>query len=92
MAELANATGLGPVGRKPLEVRVLSPALALVFMLTAAASASTPSWQTATPLPLARTEVAAARLGDEIVADLLPASPSTGLRRFDLNAGKADEH
>ena len=27
MAELADATGLGPVGRKPLEVRVLSPAL-----------------------------------------------------------------
>jgi hypothetical protein len=68
VAELANATGLGPVGRKPLEVRVLSPALALVFLLSAvAASASAPSWETATPLPLARTEVAAARLGDEIV-------------------------
>ena len=26
VAELADATGLGPVGRKPLEVRVLSPA------------------------------------------------------------------
>ena len=26
VAELAYATGLGPVGRKPLEVRVLSPA------------------------------------------------------------------
>jgi hypothetical protein len=27
VAELVDATGLGPVGRKPLEVRVLSPAL-----------------------------------------------------------------
>jgi acyl-CoA thioester hydrolase len=26
VAELADATGLGPVGRKPLEVRLLSPA------------------------------------------------------------------
>lgn len=30
MAELADAAGLGPVGRKPLEVRVLSPALGAV--------------------------------------------------------------
>src|SRR5919198_150818 len=27
VAELVDAAGLGPVGRKPLEVRVLSPAL-----------------------------------------------------------------
>jgi N-acetylneuraminic acid mutarotase len=71
VAELANATGLGPVGRKPLEVRVLSPALALAVValaLSARASAEQATgWQTAQPLPLARTEVAAARLGEEIV-------------------------
>ena len=71
MAELANATGLGPVGRKPLEVRVLSPALVLAVLLLAAsaqASAKTePEWVSATPLPVARTEVAAARLNDELV-------------------------
>jgi hypothetical protein len=27
VAELADAAGLGPVGRKPLEVQILSPAL-----------------------------------------------------------------
>src|SRR5919202_319679 len=40
VAKLVDATGLGPVGRKPLEVRVLSPALAglaLVATLPAAA-------------------------------------------------------
>ena len=73
MAELANATGLGPVGRKPLEVRVLSPALALVVLLLAvtplasAEPSSSLGWQTAPPMPMARTEVAAARLGSEIV-------------------------
>jgi hypothetical protein len=71
VAELANATGLGPVGRKPLEVRVLSPALVLAFLtLIASARASAlspPRWVSATPLSVARTEVAAARLGDEIV-------------------------
>ena len=75
MAELANATGLGPVGRKPLEVRVLSPALALALMfLAAVARASVDphagrllAWQAAAPLPLARTEVSAARLGSAIV-------------------------
>ena len=70
MAELANATGLGPVGRKPLEVRVLSPALAVVVLFSAGAAFASSrgnSWRTATPLPVARTEVASARLGDEIV-------------------------
>ncbi len=74
MAELANATGLGPVGRKPLEVRVLSPALAVLAsaLVCAPGSASnrlslSPGWRTAAPLPLARTEVAGARLGDELV-------------------------
>jgi hypothetical protein len=71
VAELANATGLGPVGRKPLEVRVLSPALALALLALAASTwaSARPSvaWRAATPLPLARTEVAAARLGGEIV-------------------------
>ena len=71
MAELANATGLGPVGRKPLEVRVLSPALVgAVLLLAASARASfgvTPVWRSAAPLPVARTEVAAARLSSEIV-------------------------
>src|SRR5436305_4980379 len=38
VAELANATGLGPVGRKPLEVRVLSPALAVVVLFSAGAA------------------------------------------------------
>ena len=70
MAELANATGLGPVGRKPLEVRVLSPALAVIVLFStsaAVASNGEASWQTATPVPLARTEVAAGRLGNEIL-------------------------
>jgi hypothetical protein len=71
VAELANATGLGPVGRKPLEVRVLSPALALAVLVLAASTRASaePSaaWRAATPLPLARTEVTAARLGGEIV-------------------------
>jgi N-acetylneuraminic acid mutarotase len=68
VAELANATGLGPVGRKPLEVRVLSPALVLAITLaTAVASSAAPGWQSAAPLPLPRTEVAGARLGDELV-------------------------
>ena len=35
VAELVDATGLGPVGRKPLEVRVLSPALLLCGSLSA---------------------------------------------------------
>jgi hypothetical protein len=82
VAELANATGLGPVGRKPLEVRVLSPALALaVFALGGLASAEpSPRWQTATPLPLARTEVAASRLGTEIavIGGFLADGTSTG--------------
>ena len=39
MAELVDATGLGPVGRKPLEVRVLSPAL-LAFRLLVALAVS----------------------------------------------------
>jgi hypothetical protein len=39
VAELVDATGLGPVGRKPLEVRVLSPALlACVAALAAGCS------------------------------------------------------
>jgi hypothetical protein len=68
VAELVDATGLGPVGRKPLEVRVLSPALAVVAVLATAVTASAaPRWQAAAPLPLARTEVAAARVGDELV-------------------------
>jgi N-acetylneuraminic acid mutarotase len=71
VAELANATGLGPVGRKPLEVRVLSPALALAALAfavsTGASAVPNAAWQAATPLPLARTEVTAVRLGGEIV-------------------------
>jgi N-acetylneuraminic acid mutarotase len=67
VAELANATGLGPVGRKPLEVRVLSPALALLLLVAGAARASGPGWQTAAPMPQARSEVASAVLGREIV-------------------------
>jgi N-acetylneuraminic acid mutarotase len=73
VAELANATGLGPVGRKPLEVRVLSPALAVGVLLLAASAAASAKhdnslgWQTAPSMPTARTEVAAARLGSEIV-------------------------
>ena len=80
MAELANATGLGPVGRKPLEVRVLSPALALVFLLAGSAQALAPGWQTAAPLPLARTEVTSAVLGNEIVVvgGFLAEGKSTG--------------
>jgi Kelch motif len=54
-----------------LEVRVLSPALALVLLVsgpTAGASLRTSAgWRSAKPLPQARTEVASARLGDEIV-------------------------
>jgi N-acetylneuraminic acid mutarotase len=54
-----------------LEVRVLSPALALVvaaFAVSARASAEQQAvWQAAKPMPLARTEVASARLGNEIV-------------------------
>jgi hypothetical protein len=72
VAELANAAGLGPVGRKSLEVRVLSPALALLLALAVVTGASgggaaAPGWHRATPLPVARTEVSAARLGSEIV-------------------------
>ena len=82
MAELANATGLGPVGRKPLEVRVLSPALALVLLAlaTSAAAALSSGWEAARPLPLARTEVAAARLGSEIavIGGFLADGTSTG--------------
>ena len=84
MAELANATGLGPVGRKPLEVRVLSPALALAVLLsgTAASASLRPSsgWQNAKPLPQARTEVASARLGSEIavIGGFLADGTSTG--------------
>jgi N-acetylneuraminic acid mutarotase len=82
VAELANATGLGPVGRKPLEVRVLSPALALVLLAlaTSSAAASSSAWQAARPLPLARTEVAAARLGSEIavIGGFLADGTSTG--------------
>ena len=54
-----------------MEVRVLSPALAFAVLLLAASARASikpgPDWQTATPLPVARTEVAAARLGTEIV-------------------------
>ena len=84
MAELANATGLGPVGRKPLEVRVLSPALALAVLAlvgsTRASAEPNPDWRAATPLPLARTEVAAARLGSEIavLGGFLADGTSTG--------------
>jgi Kelch motif len=80
VAELANATGLGPVGRKPLEVRVLSPALGLVLFLLSAVAAAAPGWQSAAPLPLARTEVAGARLGSElvIVGGYLAGGESTG--------------
>jgi Galactose oxidase, central domain/Kelch motif len=81
---LANATGLGPVGRKPLEVRVLSPALALAVLALVAsgrASGGTSSgWRVATPLPVARTEVTSARLGNEIavIGGFLADGTSTG--------------
>jgi N-acetylneuraminic acid mutarotase len=65
VAELVDAPGLGPGGRKPLEVRVLSPALAVALVLVASAGAA-PGWQPAAPVPVARTEVAAARVGDEL--------------------------
>jgi N-acetylneuraminic acid mutarotase len=74
VAELADATGLGPVGRKPLEVRVLSPALAVLAAVAVCAPGAASNrlslgsgWRTAAPLPQARTEVAGARLGDELV-------------------------
>jgi hypothetical protein len=54
-----------------LEVRVLSPALVLIVLLlaTSARALGQPraGWGSATPLPVARTEVAAARVGGEIV-------------------------
>ena len=54
-----------------MEVRVLSPALALAVLALAASTRAsaepTADWRAATPLPLARTEVTAARLGGEIV-------------------------
>jgi non-specific serine/threonine protein kinase len=42
-------------------------ALAFVVLLAGSAQASAPDWQTAAPLPLARTEVASAVLGSEII-------------------------
>src|SRR5262249_57908065 len=45
------------------------PALGLVLLFAGVASAAgrADSWRSATPLPVPRTEVASARLGDEIV-------------------------
>ncbi|TML40285.1 MAG: hypothetical protein E6G25_05370 [Actinobacteria bacterium] len=65
-----------------MEVRVLSPALALVLLAlaTSAAAALSSGWEAARPLPLARTEVAAARLGSEIavIGGFLADGTSTG--------------
>jgi non-specific serine/threonine protein kinase len=63
-----------------LEVRVLSPALGVAVFLIAAVSAAALGWQTAAPVPLARTEVAGARLGAElvVVGGFLADGTSTG--------------
>ena len=53
-----HAAGLGPVGRKPLEVRVLSPALAAIDASRCALTSSTP------PLPFGSTSSKRAPVGD----------------------------
>src|SRR5918912_890642 len=90
VAEPVDATGLGPVGRKPVEVRVLSPAFALVALLLSSVAAAAPAWEVAAPVPVARTEVAGARLGAElvVVGGYLADGNSTG--RVDAYAPKTD--
>ena len=53
--------------RRFFDSRPLRTALVAAVLVPAAAHAATPVWQRGEPLPLPRTEVAAARSGDELV-------------------------
>jgi N-acetylneuraminic acid mutarotase len=48
-------------------IRALGPALAAALAIPIAATAATPRWQTGDALPMPRTEVAAARHGNDVV-------------------------
>lgn len=53
--------------RPSRRLRLVAPAAVATLVMAASAAAAGPTWRAQTPLPLARTEVAAARSGAEIV-------------------------